>query len=206
MSYSWRGLQRLVADGPQDVLDIEATINQTTKQGFWLAPVYRRRQRNAAHLILLVDHGKSMVPFHRFTHDLVETARFESGLDEDLVGVYYFTNVPVDYLHHDLRMLERASVKELLSSWSSDTSILIISDAGATRGRRSRERIRATALFLHRLRQRTSLLAWLNPMPRRRWAGSSAEIIAHMVPSFQMDPDGLSAAIDVLRGQTPSLS
>jgi hypothetical protein len=49
----------------------------------------------------------------------------------------------------------------------------------------------------------TPLIAWLNPMPRERWAGSSAQVIANLLHGhmFQMDPDGFSNAIDVVRGQ-----
>jgi hypothetical protein len=51
------------------------------------------------------------------------------------------------------------------------------------------------------VQSRTPLLGWLNPMPRSRWHGSSAEIIAGLVPMYTMSADDLSAAIDQLRGQ-----
>ena len=38
-------------------------------------------------------------------------------------------------------------------------------------------------------------------MPQMRWENSSAEMIARFAPMFQMDPEGLSSVIDVLRGQ-----
>jgi hypothetical protein len=77
----------------------------------------------------------------------------------------------------------------------------VSSDAGAARGYRAKERSRGTIRFLAQLRRYTTLIAWLNPMPKHRWVGNSAEIIAHSVPMFQMDNDGLSNAIDVVRGQ-----
>jgi uncharacterized protein with von Willebrand factor type A (vWA) domain len=63
-------------------------------------------------------------------------------------------------------------------------------------------RVRATAHFLAALKEHTLLVAWLNPMPRARWANSSAQLIAGLVPMFPMEPDGLSNAIDRLRGQS----
>jgi hypothetical protein len=39
-------------------------------------------------------------------------------------------------------------------------------------------------------------------MPQERWIGSSAEIIANLVPMSEMDKTGLSNAIDIVRGQT----
>ena len=58
--------------------------------------------------------------------------------------------------------------------------------------------------FLVQLKRRTTLIAWLNPMPQSRWASTSAQFIARLVPHmFQMDRDGFGNAIDALRGQRP---
>ncbi|MBD2122354.1 VWA domain-containing protein [Trichocoleus sp. FACHB-262] len=201
MVYSWRYLRRLIADGPADVLDIQATIQRVTRQGFYIAPVYVRRERNAARLLLLVDQNGSMTPFHHFTRDLVETAQQESSLDPENVKVFYFQNVPSGTVYRDVYLTEPVSLDVVLSNCDNETSVLIVSDAGAARGYRTRERVRGTARFLYQLRRYTSLVAWLSPMSARRWVGSSAEIIANSIPMFQMDKEGLSNAIDVIRGQ-----
>lgn len=201
MVYNWRYLRRLVADGPLDVLDVDATIEQATRQGFYLAPVYRRREQNYAHLLLLVDQNGSMTPFHRFSRDLVETARYEGGLAPEKANVFYFHNLPAASVYQDVYLTEPIELKTVLSSCDNETSVLIVSDAGAARGYRKLERIRATTSFLFQLKRHTSLIAWLNPMPEERWIGSSAEIIAHLVSMYEMDNDGLSKAIDIVRGQ-----
>ena len=201
MVYAWRYLRRPAPDGPADVLDVEATVNRAAAQGFYLAPVYRRRQRNHAHLALLVDQGGSMTPLHRFTRDLVESARYESDLET--VEVYYFHNAPGESYFLDPQMTVRVPARDVLESWDADASVLIVSDAGAARGQRSMPRVQATARFLAALKAHVSFVAWLNPMPRPRWAESSARLIASMVPMFPMDPDGMSNAIDILRGQNP---
>ena len=199
MVYAWRYLRRPVPDGPQDVLDIEVTVDRAARQGFFLAPVYRRRESNQAHLVLLVDQAGSMVPFHRFTRDLVESACWESTLQQ--VDVFYFHNVLTASIYHDSHLTELVPLDQVLEQCTSDTSVVLVSDAGAARGYRRLDRVRTTTEFLARLKQRTALLAWLNPMPRERWPSTSAQIIAHLVPMFPMDPDGLSDAIDVVRGQ-----
>ena len=201
MVYSWRYLRRPVADGIMDVLDVGATVKQVTQQGFYLAPVYRRRERNHAHLLLLVDQNGSMTPFHRFTRDLVETAHYESSLQPEKVNVFYFHNVPATSVYKDLYLTEPIAFEKVLASCDNETSVLIVSDAGAARGYRKLERIRATTSFLFKLKRHTTLIVWLNPMPEERWMGSSAEIIANLVPMYQMDNDGLNNAIDILRGQ-----
>lgn len=201
MVYGLRYLRRPVADGPADQLDVEATIAQVTELGVYLSPVYARRERNDAQLLLLIDQNGSMMPFHRFTRDLVETALQESPLLPTNVNVFYFQNVTTASLHKNPFLTDPIPLQEVLSACDVDTSVLVVSDAGAARGYRQRERIRSTTRFLRQIKRHTSLLAWLNPMPSSRWLGSSAEIIANLVPMFQMDNDGLSNAVDVLRGQ-----
>ena len=199
MIYVWRYLRRTTADGPADVLDVPATVTQTAWQGFYLSPVYRRREINHAHLVLFIDQGGSMMPFHRFSRDIVDTAQNESNLER--TDVFYFHNVPTDNVYTDPHMTTPVLLDHALAPFTNDTSIIIVSDGGAARGYRHRERIRATTRFLAYLKRYTISLAWLNPLPTYRWPGSSAQIIAHLVPMFQMNPDGFSSAIDIVRGQ-----
>lgn len=199
MVYAWRYLRRPVPDGPEDVLDIPATVKQAAQQGFYLGPVYRRRERNYAHLILLVDQGGSMAPVHRFTRDLVETAHNESSMQT--VETYYFQNVPGDTVYRDPHLTQRIPLGQALRDCTGDTSVLVVSDGGAARGHRDLGRIQATARFLSGLKARTNLIAWLNPMPRHRWANTSAQFIAGLAAMYPLDADGLSGAIDRVRGQ-----
>jgi uncharacterized protein with von Willebrand factor type A (vWA) domain len=201
MVYAWRQLRRPAPDGPEDVLDVDATVERASRQGFYLAPVYRRREHNHAHVVLLVDQGGSMTPFHRFTRDLVTTATQESTLR--LVDVYYFHNVPTANLFLDPHLTEPVSWWRISAQFTADTGVLLVSDAGAARGYRRSGRIRATGDFLTRLGRQTSLIAWLNPMPRDRWSGTTARIVAGLVPMFPLEPEGLGHAVDVLRGLAP---
>jgi hypothetical protein len=200
MVYGWRALRRWVADGAKNVLDVPATVQAVTEQGYYLGPVYQRRRRNAARLLMLIDQNGSMMPFHRFTRDLVETACEESSLLPENVQAFYFHNVPVDGIYQDAFLTEPIQLNEALAGCDSETSVLIVSDAGAARGFRRQERIQETTRFLRRVQQRTTLIAWLNPMSQGRWVGSSAEILAYLVPMFAMDRLGFADAISSLRG------
>jgi hypothetical protein len=81
------------------------------------------------------------------------------------------------------------------------TVVLIFSDAGAARGGYSEECIELTEAFLTQLRQRVRYIAWLNPMPQKRWFGTTAGEIARLLPMFEMTRRGLQDAIAVLRGR-----
>jgi uncharacterized protein with von Willebrand factor type A (vWA) domain len=199
MSYTWRYLRRMLPDGPADVVDVQATVERAARQGFYLAPIFRRRQLNHANLILLLDQNGSMVPFHRFTRDVSETATRESAIAQ--VEIYYFHIVIGEHLYRDPYLTEPINWDVAMARCDGETSVLIVSDAGAARGFRRLPRIRATADFLARMRQHTVLTAWLNPLPDTRWTDTSAAVISQFVKMYQMDPDGFSSAIDVVRGQ-----
>jgi uncharacterized protein len=197
MVYSWRYLRRMVADGREDVLDVAATITEVCEQGFFLEPKYCRRSRNTADLLLLLDQEGSMIPFHRFTRDLVETAQYESNIQQLRVG--YFHNLPAKYIYQDPYLTEKVLFESILAAGDGNTSVLIVSDGGAARGDRRSERFSATAEVLWQIKQHTKLIAWLNPMPPERWQGTTAQFITHLVPMYPLDPHGLNQAIAQIR-------
>lgn len=97
------------------------------------------------------------------------------------------------------------ALDDLLTDCTSESSLLVVSDAGAARGGRDQARFRATARFLVRIKQRTTLVVWLNPVPRERWPGTTAQLIGAVVRIYPMDEDGFSNAVDILRGQAPGV-
>jgi hypothetical protein len=157
MTYTWRYLRRPVARGAATVLDVAATVQAAARDGFYLAPVLRRREHNQARLVLFVDQNGSMMPFHRFTRDLVETASGEGTLPEGQCVAYYFHNQPGEFVYRDGFLTQPIALDQVLATMDSDTSVLIVSDGGAARGYRQLSRIQATTGFLLKLRQVTKL-------------------------------------------------
>jgi uncharacterized protein len=193
MSYGWRSMRRLRADGPRTVLDVAGTVEQVARKGFYVGPVMRRRKVNHARLVLLIDQQGSMVPFHRWSRDLVETAKLERALAS--VSVFYFYNVPQEFLYEDEHLTKPIALAKVLEGIDDETSVVMVSDAGAARGRRNRSRIRETTRFMGKVRSRTEQVGWLNPMPMPRWGRSAAEILAYLVPMRSMDRDGFMGVI-----------
>lgn len=198
MIYLWRFLRRPVADGVADVLDVKATVDRAARQGFYWQPVLRRRVTNRAHLFLLVDRGGSMTPCHRFAEDIVETACEDGQFGR--VDVFYFYNVPTDHVYADDRLTKPIALETALECCDRDTSVLIVSDGGAARGYRDGKRLELTRKFLLTLGKYSQLIGWLNPIPKERWYGSSAEFIAYLVPMREMSNDGMGQIIDAIRG------
>lgn len=201
MVFMWRYLRRPLPVGPRDVFDLDATIDTTARTGGVLVPVYRRRAVNQARLVLLLDHRGSMMPFHYLLRDLVETLR-DSAIEQQ--RTYYFSNVPGEHVYATPYLTEPVPWTAVQDEINPGTSVLIVGDAGAARGRprtRARPRVQATLEFLVRLQRSTRLVAWLNPMPAERWETTAAATIARVAPMFQMDEHGFSNAMDVLSGR-----
>ncbi|MEO0970876.1 MAG: hypothetical protein AAFX80_21780 [Cyanobacteria bacterium J06639_18] len=199
MKQIWRYLYRPVRQGKATELDLEATINQIGQQGLFLQPVLVPPRVNRTELILLIDQDGSMVPFHGLSQRLVETALGGGRLGN--ARIYYFHNCPVEYLYRDPHNQEAELVSDIVAHISSKTNVLIFSDAGAARGGYSEERYKLTRDFLRNLKQRVRHMAWLNPMPRKRWLGTTAAQVSHLLPMFEISHKGLQDAISTLRGR-----
>jgi len=199
MKQSWRHLRRSVREGPPEELDVAATVEKVGREGILLEPVLVPRRTNRAELVLLVDQGGSMVPFHALSRQLVETARRGGRLGR--AGVYYFHDYPTGYLYCDPARLEAQPLPDALAAIGPRAAALIVSDAGAARGNFDSERVKCTQEFVEQLRQVVRYYAWLNPMPHTRWSGTTAAEIARLLPMFEMSRHGLDAAVDALRGR-----
>jgi uncharacterized protein len=200
MKQSWRHLRRFVREGLPTELDVEATIERVVQQGVLLEPILVPRRLNQTELLLLIDHKGSMVPFHALSGRFAETAQRGGRLGE--AGIYYFHNCPTRYLYQDLARQKAEPVADVLAHLRPERStVLIFSDAGAARGGLSIERLELTQKFLDQLKQRVRYVAWLNPMAKERWFGTTAGEIARFVPMFEFSRQGLDGAIDVLRGR-----
>ncbi|MBX9257271.1 hypothetical protein H1Q63_25675 [Desmonostoc muscorum CCALA 125] len=200
MKQIWRYLRQPVREGRKIELDVAATINQIGSQGLLLEPVFIPCRVNKSELLLLIDQDGSMVPFHSLSRRLAETALRGGRLGKS--GIYYFHNCPIKYLYHDPYHQQAELVNNIVTHVCSNrTAVLIFSDAGAVRGRYSEERYKLTQQFIAQMKQRVRYIAWLNPMPKKRWLGTTAAEIADLVPMFEVNRQGLQDAIAVLRGR-----
>lgn len=196
---SWRFLRRRVREGSREELDVEGTVEKICQEGVLLEPAMMPSYKNRAELVLLVDQGGSMVPFHHLSRQLINKAQQGGNLTK--IGVYYFYNYPEKYLYTDPNRLKYQRVTDILEAMDNRTGVLIVSDAGAARGNLNEDRVEYTVKFLKQLEQSVRYYAWLNPMPNDSWQDTTAGDIASFVPMFEMSREGLNAAINTLRGR-----
>jgi uncharacterized protein len=196
---TWRHLRRLQREGPLEELDVQATINSICTYGFFLSPVLQPRRRNQATLVLLIDQSSSMEPFSIILEAFVESI-LRSGLNRQ-TRIFYFHDCPEGYLFESPKQVgARLLDDDVLPNYCKGNSVLILSDAGAARGRYDSERVECSKKFLKRLSDYTYLYSWLNPMPVKRWIGTTADDIRFLVPMYHLDREGVNDAVNILRG------
>lgn len=194
----WRRYRRGTRGGPRTELDIDATVEERCRRGLLLRPACRPRRSNAARLLILADTSPSMDPWRPFLVSLAESlpfgrlARAETG---------YFSNLPRRQLYARPDLRDPQPLGDVLRRFNG-AGLLIVSDAGSARGYLNRRRANQTADLLDELLTHCPAIVWLNPMPRARWAGTTAEHIAAntRVPMLPLDATHLLRAIDILRG------
>lgn len=194
----WRRYRRSTRQGLRTELDLAATIHERCRQGYLSQPVCRSRRTNSARLLVLADVSASMDPWQSFVEMLPDSlilGRLASA------EVYYFSNLPRNQLFAAHSLKEPVLRDEVLRQ-NTGAGVLMISDAGSARGYLNRRRALQTSKFLAELAGKCPAIVWLNPMPRARWAGTTAGLIASSpaVTMLPLNAPQLMHAIDILRG------
>ncbi len=176
---NWRSLKQSVREGSLYEVDIEATVAEIVRQGFLdqvqMRPVMQRR----AELVVLVDDHSGMVPFRFAIAPLVQAV--EGGWVSP-AQIYRFTGYVDQYLYRWRKAGQATAIDVVLSRLHpSRTVMLIVSDAGAAYGSVNGAQILGMRRFIDRARPCVRQLIWLNPLPRDRWRGCSAEAIAEFL-------------------------
>jgi hypothetical protein len=105
------------------------------------------------------------------------------------------------YNENDPDLLLPEPLTPVLEEFARDAAVVIISDAGAARGRYDVPRLLNTVAFLKALRRYTSSYVWMNPLPGDYWKRSTAAQIARHAVMLPLDSEGMYRAVNVLRGQ-----
>jgi uncharacterized protein len=198
MSIAWRRFNRPARSGPRTEIDIEATVRAQARSQVLAEPVLLPARVNRARVVVAIDVSASMVAWRRYIES------FERALVHGRLAsaeVFYFDNVP-DELWRRRPLDGRVDLRRELAA-TECSALLIVSDAGAARASRRASRAQETVRFFDAVMSRWRPIVWLNPTPRKRWVGTTAELIAKArgVASFSVDPSDFTRAIDALRGR-----
>ena len=199
------GLRRLSRIGPEDELDLEETIDATSKNAGEIELVWTRSRKNAVKVLLLMDVGGSMEPFALLCSQLFSAAHSSSHFKD--FQYFYFHNCIYDNLYRDIERQEAISTDYLLRTMEPDYKLLLVGDArmspwelmeryGAINYYERNEM--PGIVWLKRIAEHFTHSVWVNPDNPRFWIHPTIQMIAKMFPMFELTLDGLGQAVKKL--------
>jgi hypothetical protein len=201
-----RGLRRLGRDGAIEELDLDETIDKTSKNAGDIEIVFRPPRRNRVKVVLLMDVGGSMDPHAELVSRLF-TAAARAGRFAKFKS-YYFHNCVYSSVYEDAELRKPVAVADLLATSSRDDKLVVVGDAlmhpaelldpGGPMSFYSAGNRASGQEWLRRLSAHFRSAAWLNPEPERFWTGTTIEVIAAMFGMWPLTLDGLAAAVRYL--------
>ncbi|MCA9024692.1 MAG: VWA domain-containing protein [Planctomycetaceae bacterium] len=206
-----RRLKRLnKSDGPEE-LDLEASIDASARNAGEIELVFAPPRRNRIKLMLLMDVGGSMDPFTTLCERLFSAAHAANHFKE--FEHRFFHNCVYETLYTDISRWEGEPTTNVLANLDHTWSVVFVGDAWMAPYELTNvngslnyfHRNSITGLeWLQRIRERVPNSVWLNPMTSEHWGATSTRLIHSVFPMFELSIDGLTEAIDVLRGSRPN--
>ena len=198
-------LRQFKREGPEDELDLEATIDKTCKEAGEIELVFSRARKNSAKVLLLMDSGGSMTPYAHLVNRLFSAAHQMTHFKD--FQSYYFHNCIYQDIYTDIHTSEAVSTASLLHNLSPDYKVIIVGDAYMAP---SELNVQGGAIdyyyynettgaeWLMRIADHFRHTAWLNPMPERTWFHTTISAIRKLFPMFPLTLEGMEQAIKKL--------
>ena len=200
-----RGLRQLSRIGPEDELDLEGTIEATSRNAGEIEMVWIRSRKNAVKMLLLMDVGGSMNPFAILCSQLFSAAHSSTHFKD--FQYLYFHNCIYDNLYRDIEMQEAVSTDHLLRTLEPDYKVVLVGDARMA----SQELMeRDGAIYYYERNEVPGIIrlkqiaghfthcAWLNPEELYYWNHPTVLMIGKLFPMFQLTIEGLGQAVKKL--------
>jgi hypothetical protein len=211
MGVALKKLRRLSrTQGPLE-LNIDKTVDETSRDGGELNLVFEPPRKNDARVLLLMDVGGSMEPYARRVESLFSAA---NQLDHwKQFDAFQFHNCPYSRVYTSMRRYEGIPTADLLTQWEKETFLIFVGDAAMAPSELSapygaisygHQNDTAGIVWLHRLRSRFHRAVWLNPIPEQWWGSWSTWAIRQLYPMFPLTVGGIEEATSCLTKSTPA--
>ncbi|MCB0219871.1 MAG: VWA containing CoxE family protein [Chrysiogenetes bacterium] len=199
-----RRLKVMVAEGPEDQLSLEKSIDASARGGGDIELVFEAERRNRVKVILFLDAGGSMWPHAKMADLLFSAAR---GLFKQ-VDHYYFHNCVYQQVWKSFDKNERIDTAQILNEADPKSKVLFVGDAAmalsellAVDG--SIDYFQRNDLpgikWLSKIHEQFPSSVWLNPEPQRAWnMTDSTRYIQRVFPMFPLTLEGMEEAAKFL--------
>lgn len=203
-------LRKLDEIGKKDELNLDKTIDETSKNGGDIELVFEKKRKNNVKLILLMDVGGSMDPYSQMVSLLFSAANNMSHWKD--FKYYYFHNCPYESLYDNARRNpdEAISFEDFIRKYNKQYRVVIVGDAAMASWELT-ERY-GSIYYYHRnempgiyyIREIANHfknnVIWLNPeIIRFEWLPWTRKIISSVVPMYNLTIEGIEESMDFLR-------
>ena len=174
MKMALRKLRILTREGVGEELDIEGTVDRTSKNAGLLDLEFVPLRKNNVKVLMFFDVGGSMEDHVELCSRLFSAARHEFKHLE----FYYFHNCIYEAVWKDnaRRFSERIPTFSLLNKYNGDYRCIIVGDASMSpwelvypNGSVEHNNDEPGLRWLGRIRAKYPSTVWLNPVPRDEW-------------------------------------
>jgi uncharacterized protein len=201
-----RRLRILTREGVEDELDLEGTIQETSRNAGLLDIKMQATKKNKVKVLLLLDVGGSMDEHIELCSELFSAAKYQFKNIEHL----YFHNCIYETLWKDNeRRGDRISTWEVLHKYNNDWKIIIVGDASmatyeltSARGSIEHYNEESGLTWLQKMSGHFPNLVWLNPTTSGYWQYTqSIKIIRDWTENrmFPLTISGITQAMKCLK-------
>lgn len=197
-----RALRKLAKEG-EEVLDLDGTIARTCNNGGDIDLAFEKDRTNRVRVVLLMDAGGSMAPYHQLVSRLFTAAKelkcFKS------IEHYYFHNCIYRWLYRDYENFDRLLTRDVLRELTPEHRLIFVGDASMAPW----ELFSSYGGFgdpsppgidwLERFKSTSPASIWLNPDPKTYWQHPTVSAIGDIFPMFPLSVSGIRDATKKLR-------
>jgi len=207
MKMALRRLRILTREGTKEELDLDKTIDKTSRNAGLLELEMTAAKKNNVKVLLFLDIGGSMDDHIELCSRLFSAAKYEFKHLEH----YYFHNCLYESVWKDnvRRRQEAIPTFEVLHTYNSDYKVIIVGDASMSpyellyqNGSVEHDNDEAGFVWLDRLKDQFSDMVWLNPVPVDEWRYTESIGMVREFMKDRMFPltmGGLQQAIKTLK-------
>jgi len=207
MKMALRRLRVLTREGLNEELDLNKTIEKTSKNAGYLDIEMVPEKKNNVKVLLFLDIGGSMDDHIELCSRLFSAAKYEfKHLDH-----FYIHNCLYEFVwkNNVRRWQEAIPTYEVLHKYNSDYKVIVVGDASMSpwelmypNGSVEHNNEEAGFTWLDRLKAQYPDFIWLNPVPVDDWKYTESIVMLREFFNDRMFPltlDGLSKAVRALK-------
>ncbi len=195
-------LKMLIPEGPEEELDIDATIRKSSENGGDIELVFRKKKKNRVRLLLFMDAGGSMDPYANMVNLLFSAIKSRI---RDL-KFFYFHNCIYEYVYEDIENRIPIKIEDIIRSYGEENyHLIIVGDAAMAPSELMNVggaieywyyNHKPCKNHLEELRKYFPSSIWINPENPKVWDKIwTIAIIMNIFPMFHLSVEGIEEAV-----------